>query len=105
MAAGIGAVVLAASTPNWLLLCVRRFGTSWRQMRGGGEGAEGEIGAGGEVFCSMQFLASIDHGGFHCPTAAMRPNFRRRSIQQSANMLGNKLVSLKLKKFINSNVY
>jgi hypothetical protein len=32
-------------------------------MRGGGEGAEGGMGKGGEVFCSMQFLASINHGG------------------------------------------
>jgi hypothetical protein len=74
-------------------------------MRGGGVGAEGGIGAGGEVFCSMRFLASIDHGGRRRPTAAMRPHFRRRSIQQSANMLGNRLVSLKLEKVINSNVY
>jgi hypothetical protein len=65
-------------------------------MRGGGVGAEGRIGAGGEIFCSMQFLASIDHGGRSCPTAAMRPHSQRRSIQQSANILGNRLVLLKL---------
>ncbi len=74
-------------------------------MRGGSEGAEGRIGAGGEVFCLMQFLALINHGGRHHPTAAMRPHSQRRSIQQSANMLGNRLVSLKLEKVINSNVY
>ena len=34
-------------------------------MRVGGVGAEGGIGSGGEVFCLMQFLASIDHGGRH----------------------------------------
>ena len=42
-------------------------------MRVGGVGAEGRIGAGEEVFCSMQFLASINHGGRSGPTAAMRP--------------------------------
>ena len=64
----------------------------------GGVGAEGGIGAGGEVFCSMQFLASIDHCSRHRPTAAMRPYSRCGSIQQSADMLGNRLVSLKLEK-------
>jgi len=44
--------------------------------RVGGVGAEGRIGAGGEVFCSMPFLASIDHGGHRGPTAAMRPYSR-----------------------------
>jgi hypothetical protein len=67
-------------------------------MRGGGEGAEGGIGAGGEVFCSLQFLTSINHGGRRHPMAAMRPRSQRRSIQQSANMLGNRLVLLKLEK-------
>jgi hypothetical protein len=65
-----------------------------------GIGTEGGIGVGGEVFCSMQFLASIDHGGRRRPTATTRPQSRRRSIQQSANMLGNRLVSLKLKNSI-----
>ncbi len=74
-------------------------------MRGSGVGAEGGIGTGGEVFCSVQFLASINHGGHRHPMAAMRPHFRCRSIQQSANMLGNRLVSLKLETVINSNVY
>jgi hypothetical protein len=73
-------------------------------MRGGGEGAEGGIGAGGEVFCLMRFLASIDHGGRRCPRAAMRPHSQRRSIHQTANMLGSRLVLLKLEKVINSNV-
>jgi len=69
-------------------------------MRDGGVGTEGRIGAGGEVFCAMQFLASIDHGGRRGPTAATRPHSRRGSIQQSANMLGNRLVSLKLENSI-----
>ncbi len=74
-------------------------------MHGGGVGAKGGIGAEGEVFCLMRFLASIDYGGRHSPMAAMRHHSRHRSIQQSANMLGNRLVSLKLEKVINSNVY
>jgi hypothetical protein len=74
-------------------------------MRGGGVGAEGGIGSGGEVFCSMQFLTSIDHGGCRRPTAAMWPHSWRGSMQQSANKLGNRLLSLKLEKVISNNVY
>jgi hypothetical protein len=58
-------------------------------MRSGGVGTEGGIRAGGEVFCLMQFLTLINHGSRRCPTAATRPHSQRRSIQQSANMLGN----------------
>ena len=65
-------------------------------MRVGGVGTEGGIGAGGEVFCSMRFLASIDHGGRRRPTAATRPHSRHVSIHQSSNMLGNRLLLLKL---------
>jgi len=72
---------------------------------GGSVGAEGGIRAGGEVFCSMGFLASIDHDGRHRPTAAMRPHSRLLSIQQSTNILGNRLVSLKLEKGIINHVY
>jgi len=42
-------------------------------MRGGGGGELGGIGPGDEVFCSMRFLASIDHGGRRRPTATMKP--------------------------------
>jgi hypothetical protein len=73
-------------------------------MRVCGVGAEGGIGAGGEVFCSMRFLASIDHGGRRGPTAAMRPYSRLLSIQQSTNILGNRLETLKLEKVIINNV-
>ena len=73
-------------------------------MRVGGVGAEGGIGAGGEVFCSMQFLVLINHGGRRGPTATMRPYARILSIQQSTNILGNRL-SLKLEKVIINNVY
>jgi len=64
-------------------------------MCGCGVGAEGGIGTGGEVFCSMQFLALIDHSVRRCPTDATRPYSGRESMQQSADMLGNRLVSLK----------
>ena len=74
-------------------------------MRVGGVGAKGRIGAGGEVFCSMRFLASIDHGGRYGPTAAMMPYSRLLSTQHSTNILGNRLVSLKLEKFIINNEY
>ena len=74
-------------------------------MRGGGGGKLGGIGPGDEVFCSMRFLASIDHGGRRLPTAAMKPHSRRLSIQQSANILCNRLVLLKLEKTIIINVY
>jgi hypothetical protein len=56
-------------------------------MRGGGGGELGRIGPGDEVFCSMQFLASIDHGSRRRSTAAMNPHSRLLSIQQSANIL------------------
>ena len=74
-------------------------------MRVGGIGTEGGIRAGGEVFCSMRFLASIDHNGRHRPTAAMRPHSWLLSIQQSTNILGNRLASLKLEKVIINYVY
>ena len=67
-------------------------------LRVGGVGAEGRVGGGGEVFCLMQFLSSIGHGGRHDSTAATRPHSRLGSIQQSAKMLGNRLVSLELEK-------
>ena len=74
-------------------------------MRGGGGGELGGIGPGDEVFCSMRFLASINHGGRRRPTAAMKPHSRLLSIQQSTNILGDRLVSLKLENTININVY
>ena len=74
-------------------------------MRVGGVGTEGGIGAEGEFFCSMRFLASIDHAGRCHPTATTRPHSRRGSIRQSANMLGNRLVLLKLEKVTINYVY
>ena len=74
-------------------------------MRGGGGVELGGTGPGDEVFCSMRFLASIDHGGRRRPTAAMKPHSWLLSIQQSANILCDRLVSLKLEKTIIINVY
>jgi hypothetical protein len=67
-------------------------------MRGGGGGKLGGIGPGDEVFSSVRFHVSIDHGGWRLPTAAMKPRSRCSSIQQSANILCNRLVLLKLEK-------
>ena len=74
-------------------------------IRGGGVGTEGGIGAGGEVFCTMRFLASIDHGSQCRPKATIRSHSRCGSMQQSANTLGNRLVSLELEKVIINNIY
>ncbi len=74
-------------------------------MCGGRGGAEGGMEEGGEVFCLMQFLVSIDHGSQHCPTAAMTPHSRLFSIQQTAKILCDRSVSVKLNKTIIINVY
>jgi len=74
-------------------------------MRGGGGGELRGIGPGDEVFCSIRFLASIDHGGRRHPTAAMKPYSRLLSIQQSTNILGNRFVLLKLEKVIINYAY
>ena len=75
-------------------------------MRGSGGGELGGIGPGDEVFCSMPFLASIDHGGGRRPTATMMPHSRLLSMQQSANILCDRLVLLlKLEKNIIINVH
>jgi hypothetical protein len=63
-------------------------------IRGGGGGELGGIGPGDEVFCSMHFLESIDHGSQHRPTAGMKPHSQLLSIQQSANILCDRLVLL-----------
>jgi hypothetical protein len=53
----------------------------------------------------MRFRRSIDDGGHHRCTTAMGPHSRLLSIQQSANILCNRLVSLKLEKTIIIYVY
>ena len=74
-------------------------------MRGGGGRELRGVGPGDEVFCSMQFLVSIDHGGRRRPTTAMKPHSWLLSIQQSANILCDRLVLLKLEKTIIINIY
>jgi hypothetical protein len=45
------------------------------------------------------------HGGRRCPTAAMVPRPRRRRTQQSANMMRNKSMSLKLEDIMVFTIY
>ncbi len=45
------------------------------------------------------------HGGRHCPMAAMVPSPRHCRIQQLANMLGDKSISLKLENIIVFTMY
>jgi hypothetical protein len=61
---------------------------------------DGIIGAGGDYSSSMRTGASIVDDGRRCPTVATRPHSWLLSIQQSTNILGNRLVSLKLEKAI-----
>ncbi len=42
----------------------------------------------------------LNHGGRHCPMAAMVPSPRHRRIQQLANMLHDKFMLLKLENII-----
>ena len=74
-------------------------------MCGGGGGELRGIGPGDELFCLMRFLASINHDGRRLPTAAMKPHSRCLSIQQSANILCDRLVLLNLENTIIINVY
>ena len=74
-------------------------------MIGGGGGELGGIGPGDKGSYTMQFCASIDDGGHRCRMTAMGPHSRLLSIQQSANILCDRLVLLKLEKTIIINVY
>ncbi len=74
-------------------------------MRGGGGGKIEGIGPVDEVFYMMRFCRSIDDGGHRHRTTAVGPHSRLLSIQQSANILYDKLVSLKLEKTIIIYVY
>jgi hypothetical protein len=74
-------------------------------MLGGGGGELGGIGPGDEVSYTMQFCASINDGGHRHRTTVMGPHSQLLSIQQSANILCDRLVLLKLEKTIIINVY
>jgi hypothetical protein len=74
-------------------------------MLGGGGGELGGIGPRDKVSYTMRFRASINDGGHHHRTTAMGPHSRLLSIQQSSNILCERLVLLKLEKTIIINVY
>jgi hypothetical protein len=67
-------------------------------LRGGSGGGIGGRGTGGDDSYNKQILTSIDHGGHRCPMAAMGPHSQLLSIQQSANILCDRTMSLKLEK-------
>ncbi len=69
-------------------------------MCGGGGGKIGGKGEGGDDSSMMQIFASIDHGGWRHPTAAMEPRSRQQSIQQSTRILFERTALLKLEKNI-----
>ena len=74
-------------------------------MRGGGGGEIEGIGPVDEEVYTMRFRRSIDNGGHRRRTTAVGPHSRLLSIQQSANILCDRLVSLKLEKTIIIYVY
>ncbi len=74
-------------------------------MLGSGGGKLGGIGPGYKVSYTMRFCSSIDDGGHRCRATAMGPHSRLLSIQQSANILCDRLVLLKLEKTIIINVF
>ncbi len=47
----------------------------------------------------------MNHGGRHHPAASMVHRSWRRGIQQSADIMCNKVMQLKLKLFINNSIY
>ncbi len=74
-------------------------------MLGGGGGELGGIEPGDEVSYTMQLRASINDGGHRHRTTAMGPHSWFLSIQQSVNILCDRLVLSKLEKTIIINVY
>jgi hypothetical protein len=74
-------------------------------MRGGGGGKIEGIEPVDKVFYTMRFLRSIDDGGYQRRTTTVGPHSQLLSIQQSTNILCDRLVSLKLEKTIIIYVY
>ncbi len=74
-------------------------------MRGGGGGDIKGKGPVDKVFYTMRFHRSINDGGHRRRTTAVGPHSRLLSIQQSANILCDRLVLLKLEKTIIIYVY
>ncbi len=86
---------MAASMPNCYCAKSSRHQHHWGMMGGGGGGEIGRRGPGDKISYMMGIHVLINHGGRHCPMAAMRPHSLHQSTPQSANMLGNKFVPLK----------
>jgi hypothetical protein len=98
MAANFRAVVAAASTPNRLLLHVHQFSTSWRYDVWQGWWQTRRNRARRQVFL-LDAISRVDQ-----PWRSTS-SYGLLSIQQSANILCNRLVLLKLEKTIIINVY
>jgi hypothetical protein len=99
---------LARQPPQQIGRCAASSGQEhhWGMMRGGGGGKIGGIGPSGDEFSyTMGLRASMDHEDRHRPTAAIGPRSRRRSIQQSANIICNSSTLLKLENILFINVY
>ncbi len=73
-------------------------------MRGGGGSEIGGRGTGGDISYNRQVCTLINHSGCRRPMAAMRPHSRLLSIQQSANILCERTMLLKLQITIIINV-
>ena len=97
---GIGAVGLAASSPNRLLCCVVREGTSWGKDAWWQWRQNRRKKSGRRRFLQHALSISIDDGGRRCPMAAMGPHSRLLSIQQSTNILWKSSTLLKLEKLL-----
>jgi hypothetical protein len=77
----------------------------WEMMRGGGGSKIGGIRPEDKFHYRMGLHALINHGGCRCATATTGPHSQLLSIQQSANILWNRSMLLKLEKAIIKNVY
>ncbi len=73
-------------------------------VHGSGGSKIGGKGTGGDDSYNRQVCTSINHGGRHCPMAAMGPHSQLLSIQQSVNILCNRTTLLKLEITIIINV-
>ncbi len=80
----------AQKPPHQIGCCVMlsRQQHHWGMMRGGGGGKIGGGRAGGYDSYNRRVCTSVNHGGYNCP-----------SIQQSANILCDRTVLLKLEKY------
>jgi hypothetical protein len=98
---------LARQPPQEIGHCAASSGKKncWGTIRGGGGGKIGGTGPGDEFSYMMGLRALMDDEGRHCPMTAMGPHSCLLSIQQSAYILCNRTMMLKLEKNIINNVY